>query len=223
MDDRLQSALNHAIGAGEMGIQAAAFLQDELIIDEWIGVADPTAGREVTGDTLFIPYSVTKAVVAVALHIQAERGLVEYEAPVTRYWKEYGANGKEKTTVRDALTHRAGVPQMPDNVTPELMCDWDWMVEQIAKFEPMYPPGTTNAYHCLVWGWIIGEVVRRTDPDRRDLGQFIRQEICEPLDIQDLYLGSLSRSSSSVSKSITKYRASNASGGISFGTRAQST
>ena len=103
------------IGAGrEIGVQVAAYRDGKLVVDTWGGLADPATGRSVDGDTLFNVYSVTKAVAATALHVQAERGLIEYDAPIVKYWPEYGARGKEQTTVRDALTHRACVPQMPD-------------------------------------------------------------------------------------------------------------
>lgn len=188
-DPRITAGLEQALELGEVGIQVAAYLGDELIVDAWAGVADREPDRAVDGDTLFCPFSVTKAVTATALHIQAERGLVEYQARVAEYWPEYAAHGKGETTVRDALTHRAGIPAMPDGVTPELMCDWDWMVEQTAALEPLFTPGRTNAYHSLIWGWIIGEIVCRTDPEGRDLGRFVEEEICQPLGIDDLYLG----------------------------------
>jgi CubicO group peptidase (beta-lactamase class C family) len=115
--------------------------------------------------------------------------LIDYEAPVVRYWPEYGAHGKEKTTVRDVLTHRACVPQMPDRVTPELMCDWEWMSRAIADLKPLAEPGTTTLYLSMTFGWIVGELVRRTDPKHRSLGRFIREEIALPLGIADLWVG----------------------------------
>src|SRR2546425_11169023 len=124
----VQEAVNAAIRAGgEIGLQVAAYVDGERVVDVWGGLADETTGRTVNGDTLFPVFSVTKAVTATALHIQAERGLVDYDTPIAHYWPEFGAHGKEKGTVRDALTHRIGIPQMPEGVTPELMCDWEWM------------------------------------------------------------------------------------------------
>jgi CubicO group peptidase (beta-lactamase class C family) len=184
----VQEAMERAIAMGEVGLQVAAYLEGELLVDACAGRVS-LAGPPVTPETLFAVFSVTKAVTATALHLQAERGLVSYSSRVSDYWPGYGRRGKEATIVSDVLCHRAGVPQMPAGVTPELMCDWDWMIEQIEAFEPIFPPGTVNAYHELVWGWIVGELVRRTDPGRRPLSDFIREEICEPLAIQDLYLG----------------------------------
>jgi len=159
------------------------------VVDVWGGLADETTGRKVDGDTLFPVFSVTKAVTATALHIQAERGLVNYDTPIAHYWLEFAAQGKDKGTVRDALTHRIGIPQMPEGVTPEQMCDWEWMVQRLANTKPLFTPGTKSAYLAYTFGWIIGEVVRRTDPKRRPFGRFVQEEICAPLRIDNLWLG----------------------------------
>ena len=89
----------------------------------------------------------------------------------------------------DALTHRIGVPLMPVGVTPELMCDWDWMVGQLAEMRPLFEPGTRSGYMAYTFGWVVGEVVRRTDPKGRPFGQFIQDEICQPLGITGLWAG----------------------------------
>lgn len=186
----VRTAIDTAVAAGrEIGVQVAAYRGNELVVDTWGGLADETTGRAVDGDTLFNVYSVTKAVAATALHIQAERGYIEYEAPVSRYWPEYGKHGKEKTTVRDVLTHRAGVPQMPAGVTAERMCDWQWMTAAIADLEPLAEPGSKTLYLSMTYGWIVGELVSRTDPVHRSLGRFVREELAEPLGITDLWIG----------------------------------
>jgi CubicO group peptidase (beta-lactamase class C family) len=186
----VQEAVDLAISdRGEIGMQVAAYVDGQLAVNVWGGLADETTGKKVDGDTLFPVFSVTKAVTAVALHIQAERGLVDYAMPIAHYWPEFGAHGKDKATVYDALTHRLGVPLMPMGVTPELMCDWDWMVQRIADMRPLFEPGTKSAYMSYTWGWVIGEVVRRTDPKRRPFGTFVQEEICQPLRIDSLWIG----------------------------------
>jgi CubicO group peptidase (beta-lactamase class C family) len=186
----VQRAIDTTVTSGaEVGLQVAAYLNGVQVVDAWGGVADPQTGRKVDGETLFNVYSVTKAVAATALHIQADRGLIDYDAPVADYWPEYAAKGKERTTVRDVLTHRACVPQMPVDVTPERMCDWEWMTGAIAALEPLAPPGTRTLYLSMTFGWIVGELVRRTDPGRRSLGRFIREEIAQPLGATDLWVG----------------------------------
>lgn len=174
---------------GEVGLQVAVYHHDKLVVDAWGGIADETSGRKVDGDTLFPVFSVVKAVTATALHIQAERGLIDYDQPIARYWPEFAAAGKERATIRDALSHRLGIPQMPAGVTPELMSDYDWMVDQLAAMKPRFAPGTDNAYMCYTFGWVVAECVRRTDPQHRPFGTFVQEEICAPLGITDLWIG----------------------------------
>jgi CubicO group peptidase (beta-lactamase class C family) len=173
----------------EIGVQCAAYLDGELVVDSYAGIADPDTGRPVDGDTLFNMYSVTKPLAATALHIQVDRGLVDYDARVVEYWPEYGVNGKERTTVRDVLTHRAGIPQMPEGVTPERMCDREWMTSEIARLTPLAPPGEKALYLSMTFGWIVSEIVRRTDPAARTIGRFIREEIALPLNAPDIWIG----------------------------------
>ena len=182
----VQEAVDLAIREhGEVGIQVAAYLDGKLVVDLWDGIANATTGRKVKPDTLFHVFSVTKAMAAVALHIQVDRGLVDYEAPVARYWPEFGKHGKEKIAIYDILTHRAGIPQMPVGVTPELMCDWDWMVGQIAEMRPLFEPGTRCVIMGYIFGWIVGEVVQRTDPKGRTFQEFFQEEICLPLGVDN--------------------------------------
>jgi CubicO group peptidase (beta-lactamase class C family) len=187
---RVREAIATVIAEGrEVGVQVAAYHRGQLVIDTWGGLADPASGRAVDGDTLFNVYSVTKAVAATAIHMLVDRGLLEYDAPVARYWPEYGAHGKDKTTVRHVLTHRACVPQMPEGMTPERMVDWDGMVRAIADLVPLAEPGTKTMYLSMTFGWILGELVRRADPQHRSLGRFVREEIAAPLGITDLWIG----------------------------------
>ncbi|GAA1845511.1 serine hydrolase domain-containing protein [Actinomadura bangladeshensis] len=189
LDGEIDAALDLARERGEVGLQVTAYLRGELVVDAWAGSADKAGDVPVDGSTLFPVFSVTKGVTATALHLQAERGLVDYDAPVVRYWPEYGQNGKDRTTVRDVLAHRSGAPQMPADVTTERMADWDWMVTALAAETPLFPPGEVNCYHSINWGWLVGEIVCRTDSDHRSFGQFVQDELCAPLGIEDLFIG----------------------------------
>jgi CubicO group peptidase (beta-lactamase class C family) len=95
----VQDAVQAALGRGEIGVQVSAYVNGKLVADVWGGLADETTERKVDGDTLFPVFSVTKAVTATALHIQVERGLIDYEQPISRYWPEFGARGKDKATI----------------------------------------------------------------------------------------------------------------------------
>ena len=189
-DSNVRSAIRAVIDAGhEEAVHIVAYHKGTKVLDGWDGLADPASGKAATADTLYNVYSVTKAVAATALHIQAEKGLVDYDAPIADYWPEFAQNGKAKATVRHALTHRAGVPLMPEGVTPELICDSAYITSAIAAMEPLAPPGEKTLYQSMTFGWIIGEIVRRTDPAKRELGQFVLDEISTPLGLKDLWIG----------------------------------
>src|SRR5215210_5394774 len=188
LQGRVQQLIDGLVESGdEIGLQVAAYVNGELVVDTWSGVADEATGQPVDGDTLFTSWSTTKGFVATCLHILADRGQVDYDTPVATYWPEFGVHGKDVVTVREALAHRAGVPQMPEGVTSEMMTDWDAMCAAIASLKPLWKPGTTVCYHAWTFGWIIGELVRRIDG--RPIAQFAREELCQPLGIEDFYLG----------------------------------
>ena len=185
---RIQELLDELVASGaEVGLQAAAYLDGELVLDTWAGTADEATGRPVDGDTLFLVFSATKGVLATAIHLLAERGAVDYEAPVARYWPAFGAHGKERVTVRQALAHQAGIPALPPGTTPEQMCDWDGMCAAVADLAPLWEPGSRTVYHGLTFGWILGEVLRRVDG--RDVRAFVHQEVAGPLGATDLHVG----------------------------------
>ncbi|WP_179377492.1 serine hydrolase [Rhodococcus sp. ACS1] len=187
VERKLQFALEKAVERGERGVQIAAYLKGEPILSGAIGTMDD-AGTPVTGTSLFPIFSVTKGLAAMAVHIQAERGLLDYDEPVATYWPEFGSNSKGEITVQEVLVHQAGVPQMPPGTTPERLADWDWCVAGLAALEPLFPRGQ-SAYASISYGWLLGEVVRRTDSVDRTFADFIEQEIFEPLGIEDYYLG----------------------------------
>jgi CubicO group peptidase (beta-lactamase class C family) len=187
--DPIDAALRIAADRGELGLQVAAYLGEELIVDTWTGTADRERERAVEADTLFPCFSVAKSVTATAVHLQAERGLLDYDEPIATYWPEFGAHGKQRATVAHALSHRLGMPQAPPEITPERLGDWDWIIDRLAATSPEYEPGTTNAYLSLTFGWVLAEVVRRTDPSGRAFGQFVQDEICRSLAIDGLWLG----------------------------------
>ena len=171
------------IGA-EDALQVAVYIDGEQAVDAWAGTS---GGGPVDGGTLFTCWSTTKGFAATCIHLLAEAGALDYDTPVAWCWPEFGCHGKEGITIRHVLTHQAGIPQMPAGATPEMITDWEAMCAAIATHEPLWPPGSRTAYHALVFGWIVGEVVRRIDG--RPIAKFAREELCGPLGIDDFYLG----------------------------------
>jgi CubicO group peptidase (beta-lactamase class C family) len=186
----VEAAIGEAVASGrEVGLQAAVVIGGEVVFEAAAGVADAATGRPVTIDTLFPVFSATKGVTATAVHLQAERGHLEYDAPIARYWPEFAAAGKAEATVRHALLHQVGIPQMPAGCTVEQMCDWEWMTAALAAMTPVWAPGRRSGYHAYTYGWILGEVVRRTDPEHRPFGRFVTEEIAGPVGAAGLWLG----------------------------------
>lgn len=186
---RLVAALVEARRRGDDGVAVAAYLDGELLLEARTGSVVPGEDQPVDADTLYNVFSVSKAVTATALHILAARGLIDYQDAVAKHWSEFARNGKANITVEHVLSHRAGMPWMPEGVTPERQHDWDWMVQAIEGIEPPFEPGTMNCYHALVWGWLVGELIRRVDPAHRPFEVFVREEIFEPLGLHDSYFG----------------------------------
>ena len=188
LQGRVQALLEELVDSGaERGLQVAIYHGEQLVVDAWAGVADPATGRPVDGDTLFTVFSTTKGIVATLIHILVERGLLDYDAPIARYWPEFGANGKEGITARHALTHTAGIPQMPAGVGPSDLCDWDGMCRRVADLGPLWPPGAFTGYHGLTVGWILGGLAERASG--MPLPQLLHEEIRAPLGISSLFLG----------------------------------
>jgi CubicO group peptidase (beta-lactamase class C family) len=190
VNDAVQKFIDQQVAIGnEIGVQVAAYHQGERIVDCWAGTVAHDSQAKVDGDTLFNVFSVSKAIVDVALHIQIERGLVELDAPVAKYWPEFAQNGKSGVTVAHVLYHRSGVPHLPDDITPERLGDWSWMTSEIARLSPLFDPGSRTAYQCMSQGWMLGEIICRTDPARRSYRDFVIEEICVPLKALDLHHG----------------------------------
>ncbi|MFJ3212650.1 serine hydrolase domain-containing protein [Streptomyces flaveolus] len=186
---RIEAALQAALSAGEVGIQVAAYLGDELVVDTWAGETSAGRGGEVTGDTLFPIFSVTKALTATAAHLQVERGLLRYDQPVCEVWPDYAQHGKDSVTLEHVLAHRSGAPTIPAGTTVDQLLDWEWMCAAIAAEPPVAPPDTMNAYSPYGFGFVVGELVRRTDTHKRSFHEFVRAEILGPLGLHDFHLG----------------------------------
>jgi CubicO group peptidase (beta-lactamase class C family) len=185
---RVQRRLDDLVGDGtEIGLQVAAYVDGQLALDAWAGVADRATGRPVDGETLFTVFSATKGVAATAVHMLAERGRLDYEAPVARYWPEFAAGRKEAITLRQVLSHRSDLPRLPAGTTPAMMADWGAMTAAIAAVEVEWPPGSRTVYNGMTFGWVLGELVRRVDG--RSIRQFVDEEIARPLGTPDLHIG----------------------------------
>ncbi len=145
----------------DLGAAVAVFVDGRPVVDLWGGLADQRTARPWARDTACVSFSCTKALTATAAVLLAERDVVSLAAPVTDWWPEYGAHGKDATTGEHLLTHQAGLPAFDRPVTPEEAADPVAMADQLAGQEPEWVPGTAHGYHAITFGWLVGELVRR--------------------------------------------------------------
>lgn len=171
---------------GDLGASVAVSYQGELVVDLWGGHRDRAATLPWEEDTIVNVYSSTKTMAALCLLVLADRGAVDLHAPVTRYWPEFGQNGKESVEVRHFLSHSAGLAGLDEPFTVEDVYDWEKMTDALARQAPWWEPGTASGYHAVTQGHLIGEVVRRVTG--QSLGTFFRTEIAEPLGA-DFHIG----------------------------------
>jgi CubicO group peptidase (beta-lactamase class C family) len=166
---------------GELGAAVAVTVGGRTVVDLWGGWADAARTRAWERDTLVNVWSTSKGPVALCAHILADRGLLDFDAPVAVYWPEFAAAGKEKVLVRHLLSHRAGLsgPREPHSL--EQLYDWEFTTRRLAGTEPWWEPGSRSGYHALTYGFLVGEVVRRVSGLLP--GAFLEREVTGPLGI----------------------------------------
>ena len=171
------------IDLGVGGGAFAAYVDGELVADLWTGERAPGVPWSV--GTRAVIMSATKGLTALCAHVLADRGELDVDAPVVRYWPEFGAAGKESTSVRQLLSHQSGAIGVPGAAR---MMSWDgrgWadtvaIAADIAAAPPEWVPGSRHGYHGLTFGWLVGELVRRVSG--ASLGTFFWTEVAQPLD-----------------------------------------
>ncbi len=159
------------------GAALAVWHQGRWIVDLWGGTASADGTRLWERDSIVMPYSVSKPFVAMCALLLVDRGLLDLDAPVQRYWPEFTAGA----TVRQIISHQAGVVALDTPAPTEVLYDWDRLCALLAAQQPEWPPGTAHGESALFYGHLVGQIVRRIDG--RSLGQFMRDELCTPFGI----------------------------------------
>jgi CubicO group peptidase (beta-lactamase class C family) len=168
------------------GAAVAVYYRGELVVDLWGGRR--TEQEPWQRDTLAMCFSTTKGVTSAALHLLADRGQIEYDAPVAEYWPRFAQAGKERITVRHVLTHSAGLHRMRTLVDrAHRMLDWEYLGGALERAVPAYEPGSRHGYHALTYGWLAGELVRRVSG--QPIARFVDRELAQPLALDGLYIG----------------------------------
>lgn len=162
----------------EIGASVAVSFEGEMVVDLWGGTLARGSDEPWVEDTIVNVWSTTKTMAAMSLLLLADRGEIEFEAPVARYWPEFAAAGKEDVSIAHVMSHQAGLSGMDTPVEGDAMFDWEWMTGELASQAPWWEPGTGSGYHALTQGFLQGEVLRRVTG--QTLGEFFKQEIAEP-------------------------------------------
>jgi CubicO group peptidase (beta-lactamase class C family) len=170
----------------EVGASFAATVDGRIVVDLWGGHADRARTRVWERDTIVNVFSTTKAMTALCAHVLVDRGLLDLDAPVARYWPEFAQGGKESIPVRMLLSHTAGLAAIRQPLAVEVLYDWDRYAGIIAAETPWWQPGTANGYHALTFGHLVGELIRRIGG--RSVGRFLREEVTGPLGA-DFHIG----------------------------------
>ncbi|WP_205327889.1 serine hydrolase domain-containing protein [Glycomyces sp. YM15] len=162
---------------GDTGAACAVYRNGHQVVDLWGGTAG--ADRPWQSDTPAPVFSVTKALIAISAYVLQERGLLDLDALVADYWPEFAQRGKKAVTIRQALSHRAGLPHLDEDLTVPDVAAWHPVIGAIERQAPLWEPGSAYRYHPLTFGWLIGEPIRRVTG--MTPGRFIAAEIAGPL------------------------------------------
>ena len=177
----LRSVLQQNVDSGaELGASVVLDLDGEIVVDLWGGHRDEARTQPWERDTITNVWSTTKTVTSLAALMLADRGDLDVDAPVARYWPEFGAAGKQDVLVRHLLSHSSGVSGLDQPAVTEDLYDFDKATSRFAAQAPWWPPGTASGYHALNFGHLAGEVIRRITGT--SLKQFVAEQIAGPLD-----------------------------------------
>ena len=171
---------------GEVGAAVALSVGGRMVVDLWGGWADRARTAPWRRDTLVNVFSVGKAFSAACALLLVQRGQVDLDTPVVRWWPEFAAAGKSQITLRHILAHQAGLPALRAPLEDGAMLDWARMVQALEAQPPWWEPGAAHGYHVNTYGYLVGEVVRRASG--LSLGTLLRQEIAGPLGA-DMHIG----------------------------------
>ncbi len=173
---------------GEQGAACAIYHGGQKVVDLWGGQRCWSNSLPWTEHTLSLVFSVSKGMAAAAMAVAHSRELFELDLPVADYWPEFQQQGKSHITVRQLLAHQSGLIALDQCVSVAELADHDALAEILARQRPAWQPGMRHGYHALTLGWYQNELIRRTDPQRRSLGEFFRDEVAAPLKAE-FYIG----------------------------------
>jgi CubicO group peptidase (beta-lactamase class C family) len=176
----------------EVGASLAITHKGNLVLDIYGGYMDKAKTRSWERETIINVYSTTKVMGSLCIHILVDRGLIDLDAPISKYWPEFAQAGKESMPVRYILSHTTGIPRFDEKITVQDLYNWDKMTHMIASQKPWWKPGTRSGYQSITFSFLAGELIRRvlerSGNKSKTIGEFFKNEVAEPLDI-DFHIG----------------------------------
>jgi CubicO group peptidase (beta-lactamase class C family) len=175
----------------ERNTQLCIYVGEECVVDLWASAIDDA---RFSADSLVNVFSSGKSLEAITLAMLVDRGLLDYNAKITDYWPEFGAHGKQDTTIADLMRHEAGLAAFDTTLQPSDLHPEKLRTNSVGAVSERQPqkfragPGNQREYHSITRGWIANEVFRRAEPAGRTMGQFLREEISAPLGV-DVFIG----------------------------------
>jgi CubicO group peptidase (beta-lactamase class C family) len=166
----------------DLGAGCTAYVGGRRVVELWGGVADRRTGRAWNRDTAAVMFSCSKGVLAVCVYRLVEDGRLDLDAPIARYWPAFGEHGKAGITLRDAMSHRAGLPALDVDLDLEDVLAWDPVIRAIEAQRPLHAPADGHVYHAMTYGWIVGEVIRRITG--LTPGRFLRATVGDALGLR---------------------------------------
>lgn len=189
LNNKVQALIHQQIAnERQIGVQVCAYKDGDIIVETYGGNMGPNDNRPIQADSLFLSFSVTKGVAATLLHILADRGVIEYHAPVARYWPEFAMKSKEAITIAQVLSHQAGLHVMPAPFKLVHLTDWEAGIRRMEQAVPAWVPGSAIGYHAVTFSWLVGGIIEGATGHH--IKKVIRSEIAKPLGVEDeMFIG----------------------------------
>jgi CubicO group peptidase (beta-lactamase class C family) len=169
------------------GSAVCVYHRGRCVVDIWGGVRD-SAGNPWLADTTAPSFSTTKGVISTLVHILVDQGRAAYDDPIAKHWPAFGARGKERITIRQALCHEAGLYRIRELIErPQEMLDWQHMLDRVANADPVHEPGEAHGYHALTYGWLLGGLIEGITG--KPLQRVLQEELVDPLRLDGAFIG----------------------------------
>jgi CubicO group peptidase (beta-lactamase class C family) len=183
----LRDMLEENLSTGvDVGASLAVVFHGEFVADLWGGYRDRARTIPWDADTLVNVWSSTKTMTFLVALMLADRGELDFDAPVATYWPEFARHGKSSILVRHVMGHTAGLAGWDPPFEPESLANWEFATSALADQAPWWEDRTQSGYHACTQGYLIGELVRRITGTT--IGRFLRSEVTNVLGA-DFFIG----------------------------------